>query len=135
MDLTGYKIIPVTPFETASNYTTIITSSNTAAGTATTKLDFPSGTYNLAVNCFDLIGGRVHWEVFPNDHALGAWTGNHQDTLGNAVSANLDGHTASRVTFKGAKIEKGDTLKIMGTPLGTEQAPLEYVALPPPGVV
>lgn len=77
MDLTGYKIVPVNPFETASNYTTIITSSNAAAGTATTKLDFPSGTYNLAVNCFNLIGGRVHWEVFLNDHALGAWTGNH----------------------------------------------------------
>ena len=135
MDLEGYTIVPVTPFEAASNYTAIITTSNTTAGTATTKLGFASGTYDLAVNYFDLVGGRAHWHVYLNANSIGEWIGDHEDTLGHAVSATLDGHTATRITFKGVKIEKGDTLKIVGTPDGAERAPLDYVAVLPPGVV
>jgi len=135
MVLDGYKIVPVTPFEAASNYTAIITSSNTTAGTATTKLEFVDGTYDLAVNYFDVIGGRAKWQVYLNNKEVGGWIGDHEDTLGHAVSANLDGHTASRVTFKGVKIQRGDMFKIVGTPDGVEMAPLDYVALLPPGVI
>jgi alpha-glucuronidase len=135
MVLDGYTVVPVTPFETASNYTAVITSSNTTAGTATMKLEFASGTYDLAVNYFDVIGGRAHWQVYLNDKSVGEWIGNHEDTLGHAVSVNLDGHTASRITFKGIKIAKGDMLKIVGTPNGTERAPLDYVAVLPAGVI
>jgi alpha-glucuronidase len=135
MVLDGYTVVPVTPFETASNYMAVITSSNTTAGIATMKLGFSSGTYDLAVNYFDVIGGRAHWQVYLNDKLVGGWVGNHEDTLGHAVSVNLDGHTASRITFKGIKIAKGDMLKIVGTPNGTERAPLDYVAVLPPGVI
>jgi alpha-glucuronidase len=135
MALDGYKIVPVTPFEAASNYTAIITSSNTTAGTATTKLEFVDGTYDLAVNYFDVVGGRAKWQVYLNGKEVGKWIGDHEDTLGHAVSANLDGHTGSRVTFNGVKTQKGDMLKIVGTPDGAEMAPLDYVALLPPGVI
>lgn len=135
MVLDGYTIVPVTPFEAASNYTAIITSSNTTAGTATTKLEFANGTYDLAVNYFDVVGGMAKWQVYLNNKEVGEWIGDHEETLGHAVSANLDGHTASRVTFKGVKTQKGDMLKIVGTPDGAEMAPLDYVALLPPGVI
>ena len=135
MVLDGYTVVPVRPFETASNYTAVITSSNTTAGIATMKLGFSSGTYDLAVNYFDVIGGRAHWQVYLNDKLVGGWVGNHEDTLGHAVSVNLDGHTASRIIFKGIKIAEGDMLKIVGTPNGTERAPLDYVAVLPPGVI
>ena len=36
MTLEGYEVVAVTPFEAASNYTAIQTTSNTTAGTATT---------------------------------------------------------------------------------------------------
>jgi alpha-glucuronidase len=128
-------IVPVTPFEAASNYTAIITSSNTTAGTASLKLGFPSGTYDLAVNYFDLVGGSAQWQVFLNNKSVGEWIGDHEDTLGHAVSAKLDGHTASRITFKGIEAQKGDVLKIVGIPDGTDRAPLDYVAVLPPGVI
>ncbi|PMD44642.1 glycoside hydrolase family 67 protein [Hyaloscypha variabilis F] len=133
MELEGYMIVPVTPFEAASNYTAIITSSNTTAGTASLKLGFPSGTYDLAVNYFDLVGGSAQWQVFLNNKLVGEWIGDHEDTLGHAVSANLDGHTASRITFKGIEAQKGDVLKIVGIPDGTDRVPLDYVAVLPPG--
>jgi alpha-glucuronidase len=124
-----------TPFETASNYTAIITSSDTTTGNATKKLEYASVIYDLAVNYYHLIGGRAHWEAFLNDRSVGKWIGNHEDTLGHAVSINLNGHTASRTTFNRVKIEKGDVLKIVGTPDGTEMAPLDYVAVLHPGIL
>lgn len=134
MLLDGYSIVPVTPFEAASNYTAVITTSNTT-GTATTTLGFPAGVYDLAVNYFDVVGGRAKWTVFVNEKEIGEWRGDHEDTLGHAVSSSLDAHTASRVTFKGVQIQKGDVLKIVGVPDGAERAPLDYVVLLPPGVV
>jgi alpha-glucuronidase len=135
MTLSGYEIYTVSPFETASNYPAIVTSTNTTTGTATTKLEFPSGLYDLAVNYYDMIGGISHWEVYLNDRLLGQWIGNNENTLGHAPSIYLDGHSATRITFHSVQIQKGDVLKIVGRPDGIEPAPLDYVALLPPGVV
>ena len=135
MTLSGYEAYVVSPFETASNYTAVVTASNATVGTAMTKLEYPSGTYDLAVNYYDLIGGKSHWQIYLNNQTLGQWVGNNEDTLGHAPSVYLDGHSATRITFHGIKIEKGDMLKIVGTPNGIEPAPLDYVVLLPPGVV
>lgn len=134
MTLSGYEVVPVEPFETASNYKAIITTSD-SAGSAETKLEFPSDTYDIAVGYYDLDGGRAHWEIYLNDELLGEWIGNNEDFLGHEPSIYLDGHTATRVTFRGVQIEKGDRLKIVGTPDGGEAAPLDYVAVLPPGIV
>jgi len=135
MTLSGYDIVKVTPFETASNYTAISTTSTTTPGTASTKLDFSSGTYDLAVNYFDHIGGRAKWQVSLNEKPLGQWIGNNEDILGHFPSDFIDGHSATRITFRDVKIKKGDVLKIVGTPDGTERAALDYVAVLPAGVV
>lgn len=135
MTLKGYKAYAVSPFETASNYTAIVTASNSSRGTATKKLQYPSGTYDLAVNYYDLIGGKSKWEIYLNEHMIGQWVGNSEDTLGHAPSTYLDGNSAMRITFRGVKVKKGDILKIVGKPDGIEPAPLDYVALLPPGVV
>jgi len=135
MTLSGYKLVKVTPFETASNYTAIVTSSDTTAGTASATLNYPSGTYDVAVNYFDHTGGQAQWQVSVAGRALGQWIGNNEERLGHFPSANVDGHSATRITFRGVKIKKGDVLKIVGTPNGRELAPLDYVAILPPGVV
>lgn len=135
MQLSGYKVNAVNPFEMASNFKAIVASSNTTAGTATVTLDFPSGTYDLAINYYDIIGGRARYEAYLNDELVGKWTGDNEDKLGHTPSSFLDGHSATRITFGGVRAEKGDTLKVIGTPDGAELAPLDYVALLPPGVV
>lgn len=135
MTLTGYEPIAVTPFHTASNYTAIVTSSSTTAGVATTKLKFPTGTYDLAVGYFDIIRGKARWKVYLNDRVVGEWRGDNEDKLGHWPSEFLDGHSATRVTFHGVKVKKGDTLKIVGTPDGPELAPVDYVALLPRGII
>ena len=135
MQLTGYKPYAVNPFEMASNFTAIVTTSNTTAGTAQATLQFPSGTYDLAVGYYDLIGGKAQWQISVNGNQLGQWVGDLEDRLGHAPSTFLDGHSATRITFRGVEIQEGDTLQIVGTPNGGEAAPVDYVALLPPGVV
>ena len=135
MALDGYEPYAVNPFEMASNTTAIVTSSNSTTGTAEAQLRFPNGTYDLAVNYYDLIGGRSTWSVYINDREIGQWIGDSEDTLGHAPSTYLDGHSATRITFPATDISTGDMLKIVGTPNGIEPAPLDYIAVLPAGVV
>lgn len=134
-DLEGYEVYKVNPFHTASNFTGIVTSSNTTAGTATTKVQFDSGTYNIAVGYWDLFNGTSKWVLSLNNRTIGTWLGDNEKYLGHEPSRYLDGHSATRVTFPNVTVEKGDVLKIVGTPGGIEPAPLDYVAFLPEGVI
>ncbi|CAG8899944.1 unnamed protein product [Penicillium egyptiacum] len=135
MKLENYKTYTVSPFETASGSVAIVTTSNSTAGTASTKLNFPSGTYDLVVNYYDVYGGQSQWKVYLNNQEIGHWIGNSEDTFSHTPSIYLDGHSAIRIKFRGVKVHKGDTLKIVGMPNGTEPAPLDYVALLPAGII
>ncbi|GIC89034.1 alpha-glucuronidase [Aspergillus udagawae] len=135
MQLDGYVPYAVSLFETASNFTAIVTASNSTMGTATAKLDFKTGTYDLGINYYDIYGGKSQWTVYLNDGVVGQWQGNNEDVLSHTPSIYLDGHSATRITFRDVKIHKGDRLKIVGKPDGVEPAPLDYVVLLPRGIV
>lgn len=135
MTLDGYKVVDVDPFEAASGYKAIVTSSNTTAGTASATVEFETGTYTLAVNYFDVIRGKCSYVAYINDAVVGQWRGNSEERLGHWPSEFLDGHSAIRVNFPGVKVTKGDTLKIVGTPDGPEVAPLDYVSFLPDGII
>ncbi|KAL3472375.1 glycoside hydrolase superfamily [Aspergillus californicus] len=135
MTLDGYVPYTVSPFEAASKSTAIVTATNSTTGTAKTKLTFPAGVYDLAVNYFDQYGGKSEWTVYINDRVIGRWQGDMEDTLGHTPSIYLDGHSAIRITFSGVRIRRNDVLKIVGRPDGVEAAPVDYVALLPSGVI
>ncbi|MCJ1313455.1 hypothetical protein MMC25_007133 [Agyrium rufum] len=135
MTMQGYKDYPTALFFASSNKTAIVTSSNSTAGTVSTKLNYPTGTYDVAVNYFDLNTGISTYTMSLNNKQIATWTGNAENTLGHASSALLDPDSAIRVTFPGIRIHKGDTLKIVGQPNGMEPAPLDYISILPQGVV
>ncbi|KAJ5893102.1 hypothetical protein N7504_009793 [Penicillium tannophilum] len=135
MKLSGYKVVSVTPAEAASGGKAIITESSQASGTAETKLDFPPGIYDIAVNYYDHLGGRSKYEAFLNRQLIGSWSGNLEDKLGHDFSEYLDGHSATRITFPGVPVMTGDILKIVGQPDGTEFAPLDYISILPEGTI
>lgn len=135
MSLDGYKTYTVSPFETASGSVAIVTSSNTTTGTATAKVNFSSGIYDLAINYYDLYGGQSRWQVYLNNQKVGEWLGDSESTLSHTPSIYLDGHSATRIKFRGIHFSKGDILKVVGTPDGVEPAPLDYVSLLPQGVI
>lgn len=134
-----YKIIPISPFEAASNATAIMTTSNTTDGAGTAVLP-PSrmpapDTYDLAINYFDVIGGRATWDVFVGETLVGSWRGDMEDRLGHATTMMPDETSAARITFPGVIVAQGDELRVVGTPDGIEAAFLDYVSFLPPGVV
>ncbi|ROW07208.1 hypothetical protein VMCG_03941 [Cytospora schulzeri] len=135
MELNKYMIVDMVPSEAASGYKGIMTTSNDTAGTATTTVQFDSGLYDIAVNYFDVIGGRANWEAFLNNRSIGHWTGDMEDNLGHAPSSTMDESSATRVTFKGVSVRKGDIVVIVGIPEGIEAAPLDYISFLPQGIV
>ncbi|OJJ44714.1 hypothetical protein ASPZODRAFT_71389 [Penicilliopsis zonata CBS 506.65] len=135
MELDGYQVVAVTPVETASGGKAIITTSQSHPGIAKTTLKYPSGTYDIAVNYYDHLGGRSKFELFLNNQTIGRWTGDLEDKLGHDFSKLLDGHSATRITFPGVQVGKGDVLKVVGQPDGTERAPIDYVSILPQGIV
>ncbi|OCT47158.1 putative alpha-glucuronidase A [Cladophialophora carrionii] len=135
MNLTNYEPYTVSPFEAASNVTAIVTSGNATTGTASTTLTVQNGTYNVAVNYYDLYGGKAQYTLTIGGRQVGAWAGNHEDRLGNTPSIYLDGHSATRITFRNVTIRRGDVLEVTGKADGVEPAPLDYISVLPLGVV
>ncbi|KAK5695412.1 hypothetical protein LTR97_008918 [Elasticomyces elasticus] len=144
MELDGYKPYSVIPFEAASNFTAIVVSSNTTAGTAQSTITCSSGTYDVAVNYYDQYGGASHFVVSLGNETIGEWTSNLKPWIGNnegprvlghTPSIYIDGHSAMRITFSNVTVTKGDVLKIVGTPNGNDIAGLDYVSILPLGVV
>jgi alpha-glucuronidase len=135
MTLSGYKPYAVSPFHTASGNTAIVTISNTTTGQASANITFSSGVYDVAVNYYDLIGGRAKFQLDIGNRTIGAWTGDLEDKLGHAPSIYLDGHSATRITFKGVDVRQGDVVRITGQANGNEPAPLDYLSFLPPGIV
>lgn len=66
---------------------------------------------------------------------MGKWKGDLEYTIGKTPTPYINRQTATRVTFKGVDMQKGSTLKIVGTPDGMEPAPVDYLSSVPEGVV
>ncbi|KAI0425591.1 glycoside hydrolase superfamily [Xylaria sp. FL1042] len=135
MTLHRYRVTGVNPFEAASGLQIIQTTDNSTAASAETTLDYPSGTYDLAVAYYDLYEGEARYELFLNGESLGSWVGDLEHKLGYTLTRGIDGHSATRVTFRDIHIKKGDVVRIETLPKGRETAPLDYIAVLPPGVV
>jgi alpha-glucuronidase len=135
MELDGYERYAVNPFYSASDSWAIVTSDNTTTGTASTKVPFESGTYDVAVVYYDQAIGNATWELWLDETQVGQWHGDLEYILGKAPTFYIDGQAATRVTFEGVEVEKGQELKIVGHPDGKEPAPVDYVVFLPEGEI
>jgi alpha-glucuronidase len=135
MQLTNYKSYAVSPFHTASGRThaAVVTSSNSTTGSATANVTFATGVYDVAVNYYDLIGGRSEYHLSINNRTIGMWKGDLEDRLGHAPSSYLDGHSATRITFRNVTVTRGSSVGVVGKPNGIEPAPLDYLSFLPVG--
>ncbi|PNP74047.1 hypothetical protein FNYG_12617 [Fusarium nygamai] len=135
MSYSGYKTAVLDPIESASNATALETIGNSTVATASTKLDFKPGRYDIAVVYFDILGGTSQWEAYLNGKSLGKWVGNLESTLSRAATTEPDGGSKARITFPNVKIAKGDVFKVVGKADRAELAPLDFVAFLPQGVI
>ncbi|KAK6000880.1 hypothetical protein QM012_002963 [Aureobasidium pullulans] len=135
MTLNGYIPYAVSPPETASDYYAVVTNENSTTGSVSTTLHFPSGTYDIGVNFYDMYGGISQYEMLINNKTIASWTGDSENYLGHTPSIYLDGHSARRITFADIEVKEGDILEILGIPNGIEPAPLDYIVFLQKGVL
>ena len=136
MALDGYVPYAVSPVEAASGGYCIVTSDNSTRGAASVALErWESGRYDVAVNYYDLAIGNSTWELWIGEEMVGEWKGDLEYRIGKAPVFYIDGQTATRITFRGVEVTKGDVLKIVGVPDGQEPAPVDYISVLPEGVV
>jgi alpha-glucuronidase len=124
MQLSGYSVADVTPWETASGGKAIIC--NLPECSAQTTWDKPDGRYNIAVQYFDLLHGHSQFSLSVAGTVINHWTAD--DTLPSDV---LNGSTSTRFTLGNVAIHRGDIIRITGHPDGPEKAPLDYLSITP----
>jgi alpha-glucuronidase len=114
MTATGYRPIDITPWETASGGKAMIC--DLPAGCSLrARISEPAGTYDVAVQYFDLRTGISHYQLSVNGREVARWAAD--DTLPPAVvRAEMDGQTSTRYTAHGVALKPGDMLELRGIP-------------------
>ena len=124
MQLDGYKVVDVTPWETASGGKAVICDRSECAIEMT--WDKPDGWYDIAVQYFDLLHGHSRFSLSVAGNEVEHWIAD--DTL---PSDKLNGSTSTRIMLGDVAIHRGDTVRVAGWPDGSELAPIDYVEVVP----
>ena len=127
--LTGYKVIEITPWEDASGGKAVSCDNTTLIRcTAEWTYSGKSGTYDVAVQYFDLQGGAARFVLWINDKRVGEWAADAP-----FPSRRPNGDNSTRFRARGVELKAGDVIRVEGTPDGTDPAALDYVELMPAG--
>ena len=124
MTLTGYTVVPVTPWETASGGKAVLC--NLPHCSAQTTWTGPDGWYDISVQYFDLLHGHSRFSLSVAGHEVDDWVAD--DTL---PGSTLNGSTSTRRTLNHVAIHRGDLVEGTGWPDGAEKAPLDYLSIVP----
>jgi alpha-glucuronidase len=124
MELEGYEIVDVTPWEGASYGKAIRCSAGTAVGRAAFVFDGKPGWYDLAVEYFDQANGSASYRVLLKDQVLDEWIAD--DLL---PTRGINSHSSCRRRVQGVALRPGDRIRIEGRPDGGESAALDYIEI------
>ncbi|HSW51363.1 MAG TPA: hypothetical protein VLH09_14355, partial [Bryobacteraceae bacterium] len=122
MQLQGYQVEEVTPWEAASGSRAIRCVAPPCR--AAFRYDGAAGWRDLAVQYFDQNNGVSHFRLFVQGQMIGEWVAD--DTL---PTRRIDSHSSTRRNIRGLALRPGDELRIEGIPDGGEGAPLDYVEI------
>ena len=114
MHLIGYTPVNVQPWETASGGKAVVC--RVVQGcTLSTTVTQPAGSYDVAVQYFDLWRGASQYTLLVNGKEIAHWAAS--DTLPPAqFDPNLDGQDSTRFTAHSIALKPGDTLELRGVP-------------------
>jgi alpha-glucuronidase len=84
------------------------------------------GTFNIAVQYFDLQHGNAKFTLTINGATKANWTAN-----ADLPTMHLHGDNSTRFTTGAVDLKPGDTIRIEGTPEGQDPAALDYIELLP----
>jgi alpha-glucuronidase len=114
MRAVGYAPVDVTPWEDASGGKAMICRDQ-AGCSLQSQLARPAGTYDIAVQYFDIWRGVSHFELLVNGRSVARWAAD--DLLPPAqFDPRPDGQTSTRFTARGVELKPGDRLMLRGVP-------------------
>ena len=125
MTLVGYTPVDVSPWEDASGGRAVECKGRDACSAAAT-LEKPAGTYDIAIQYFDLHDGASMYQLYVGSKLIGEWKAD--DTI---PFNTIGGDTSTRHVIRGVELRPGDVLKIVGRPDDAEAAPVDYVEIDP----
>ena len=124
--LTGYKIIDVDPWEDASRGKAVACAPGSAQRRCSAEWTYggPAGSFDIAVQYFDLEGGAAKFAFAVNGQPAAQWTANA--TL---PWRQPTGDNSTRFTVRGVELKPGDVMRVDGTPDGADPAALDYIEI------
>jgi alpha-glucuronidase len=126
MQLNGYSVVDVTPWEAASGAKAVEVSSPDGHGSASFRYRGKAGSFGIAVQYFDENDGHSQFKLLINEREIAGWVAD--DSL---PSSRPDGHTSTRHIIPAVQLKPGDEIRIEGIADGGERACLDYLELLP----
>jgi alpha-glucuronidase len=124
MELKGYSVIDISPWEAASGGKAVQVSSPDGHGSVSFRYAGKPGQFDIVVQYFDENDGVSEFGLFVAAKKIDHWLAD--DLL---PSARPDGHTSTRRTRIGVALRTGDEIRIEATAQGGEQACIDYVEI------
>jgi len=118
--LSGYVVVPVTPWEAASGRQAV--ECPAAACTATFMYRGESGIRNLVVQYFDVNTGAARFRVRVAGKLVAEW-----DASDVVPTRRIDSSSSARRVITGIALRTGDEIDVDGAPDGGETAALDYL--------
>ena len=122
--LTGYTVIDVNPWEDASRGKAVSCAEKSCAAEWT--YNGQAGRYDIAVEYFDLQGGKAHFTLSVNGNGIVSWAAD-----AGLPSRRPHGDNSTRYTLRGVELKAGDVLRVEGVPDGSDPAALDYIEAEP----
>ncbi|MBZ5617348.1 MAG: glucosiduronase [Acidobacteriia bacterium] len=124
MNLEGYTVRDVTPWEAASGGKAIACAA--ARCTATLRYDGAAGWYTLHVRYFDQIDGVSHFRLWVGSQLIDEWAADDR-----VPARRMDASSSARRIIRGVALRSGDEIRIEGVRDGGETAGIDYIEILP----
>ena len=141
--LTGYKMVDVTPWEDASRGKAVSClgmgsgpvedddNHVSPAGPHTCSAEWTytgqPGTFDIAIQYFDLQSGAAKFSLLVNGKAAASWTADAK-----LPSRRPNGDNSTRFTARDVALKTGDVVRVDGAPEGSDPAALDYIEIAAP---
>ncbi|MDQ2944711.1 MAG: glucosiduronase, partial [Acidobacteriota bacterium] len=126
MELNGYQVVDITPFEDASGAKAVSCAAPARNCSAVFTYTGPPGWYNIAVQYFDENAGVAHFQFFVGQQLIREWNADAQ-----LPSKILNSDSSTRQTITGVALRPHDQIRIAGRPDDGDTASLDYVEISP----
>jgi alpha-glucuronidase len=123
MRLKGYTVVPVTPWEAASNGTAVSCPLSACTASWIYRGD-SAGLHDVRVRYFDQNNGAARYRFLVNRKLLDEWTAS--DHL---PTQKIDATSSSLRIVSNVALKPGDEIRVEGRPDGGESAALDYIEI------